>query len=240
METDSTEGGSDAHDSLSATDDEEPMLLAALNCSYSELLSRVRQFDFEPTESSSKLLPPEICRRVIEYFIVDFVNTEQVEAVGCSSHDEVHPLSACLSDDETTWWISGERSMPWGRGNEYVELCLGPTLRRLTAVSIKIPPLPQGPLSVSEFHLEAPGSDGEWEACSPVFTLENRTGFQRFPLTEDVDAQLVRVVCLSNHFFSAVARYRDLPQEQRQLFRLNNPRERRRFENVGFFTVKIE
>jgi hypothetical protein len=84
----------------------------------------------------------------------------------------------------------------------------GPRPRRLTAVSIKIPPLPQGPLSVREFSvIEAPSTtattttiDGEttaaWTAVSQVFTVDNRTGFTAgCPIPVDVQT---RLVCLSN------------------------------------------
>jgi hypothetical protein len=225
---------------------EEPLLVASAKCSYSELLALVETLDFASKKECSRgrvcVLPPELAYRVVQCLVIQRVDPEQVETVSCSSHDEAHPLTACLSDDETSWWISGPHSMPQCRGYEYIQLSLGPTpqLRRLTAVSIKIPPLPQGPLSVREFRIESPMTTGattdatdatEWTAVTPVFTVENRTGFQRFVLdtANPVDVHQVRLVCLSNQISSFI--------DGLGVDRFNTTL---RFECVGFFAVRFE
>jgi hypothetical protein len=131
--------------------------------------------------------------------------------------------------------------MPRGRGFEYVELSVGQKLRRLTAVFLKIPPLPQGPLSVREFRIEAPSSnsttaiiDGElteWTAVSQVFTVDNRTGFQRFVLSDPVDLSQMRLVCLSNQ----IDPYVNVEDEV-----VASDHVPRRFECVGFFSLRLE
>jgi hypothetical protein len=210
-------------DSIPADVAEEPLLVATAKCAYHELLGLVEELDFDSKSSPSRVLPPELAFRVLQFLVIQRVDPNLVETIGCSSHDEVHPLEACLSDDETTWWISERHSMPCGRGREYIQLSLGPTLRRLSAVSIKIPPFPQGPLSVREFLIESPTIiDGEWTAVSQNFTVENRTGFQLFVLAEPVDVQQVRLVCLSNQI-SSITQFTTHP-----------------FESVGFFSVRFE
>ena len=123
--------------------EEEPLLVTSAQCSYTEMLALLETLDIGSKILSSvdSVLPPELAKQVLQFLVIERVDSDMVEVVSCSSHDKVHPLAACLSDDETTWWISGENSMPRGRGFEYVQLSVGPKLRRLTAVSLKIPPL---------------------------------------------------------------------------------------------------
>jgi hypothetical protein len=223
---------------------EEPLLVASAKGSYSELLALAETLNFGSSKKESArgricVLPPELAYRVLQFLVIHRVDPDMVEIVSCSSHDKVHPLEACLSDEETTWWISGQHSMPQCRGSEYIQLSLGPTLRRLAAVSIKIPPLPQGPLSVREFRIESPKTtrasttDEEWTAVSQVFTVDNRTGFQRFVLAHSVDVQQVRLVCLSNQIASFI--------EDGFGARHNvNVNAALRFECVGFFSVRFE
>lgn len=206
--------------------------MASAKCSYSELLALLETIEFDVLGSKSNIcLPAELAKQVLQFLVIERVDPEAVEIVGCSSHDKIHPLAACLSEDETTWWISGDQSMPRGRGCEYVQLSVGPILRRLAAVSIKIPPLPQGPLSVREFRIDAPSTStistivdgGEWNAVSQVFTVDNRTGFQRFVLADPVDVHQVRLVCLTN-----------------QIDPFASEQVPRRFECVGFFSVRLD
>jgi hypothetical protein len=225
--------------------EEEPLLVASAKCSYSELLALLETLDFDVGSKYKHVLPPELAKQVIQFLIIQRVDSAMVEVIGCSSHDKVHSLQACLSDDESTWWISGEHSMPRGRGCEYIELSVGQKLRRLKSVSIKIPPLPQGPLSVREFRIEAPvrttttaattATDGElteWTAVSPVFTVDNRTGYQRFMLSDPVlDVSQVRLVCLTNQ----IDPYVNVEDEV-----MASDHVPRRFECVGFFSVRLE
>jgi hypothetical protein len=176
------EGTRSAAVSVAAAVKKEPLLVASAKCSYSELLALVETLDFGSLHKECRVvcvLPPELAYQVLQCLVIQRVDPDMVDIVSCSSHDQVHPLEECLSDDETTWWISAQHSMPWCRGSEYIQLLLGPTLRRLVAVSIKIPPLPQGNLSVREFRIESPTTtmttrittDGEWTAASQVFTV---------------------------------------------------------------------
>jgi hypothetical protein len=238
-ETESEAGGSNHVTSLASSLEEhdEPLMIAATKGSYNELLRVLREIDFDSQGSSSRVLPPELSVRVLEYLVIEPVSATEVQVVGCSSHDGVHPLKACLSDDDTTWWMAAESSMPLGRGNEHVELLMGPTLRRVKAIAIKIPPLPQGPLSVREFRLDAPANNGEWKAISSVFTLDNRLGFQRFLLADEMDAKQVRLVCLSNQISTHIDG--PGPGGMRRRGTAEHPATRR-FETVGFFTVTVE
>jgi hypothetical protein len=219
-----------------AEGEEDPLLVTSAKGSYNEMLALLETLDFGSKGNSvGSVLPPDLAKQVLQFLVIQRVDSDMVEVVGCSSHDKVHPLAACLSDDETTWWISGENTMPRGRGFEYVELSVGPKLRRLTAVSLKIPPLPQGPLSVREFRIESPmetiDGETEWIAVSPVFTVDNRTGFQRFLLPNPADVETVRLVCLSNQ----IDPYVNVEDEV-----LASHHVQRRFECVGFFSLRLE
>ena len=201
----------------------EPLLIASLSdLTYSQL---VYLLEHMPFSTNRQTLHPELCRRVADFFVIQPVQPDQVTVVGCSSSDGVHPVAACLTPDESTWWISGADSMPRGKGREYVEFQLSPQpLVRLNAVSLKIPPLPAGPLSVRDFELQAPDAQGVWTAVSPVFRLQNIAGMQRFELPEKLDLIKVRVVCLSNQLS-------DFYNEQMFGFT---------YQRVGYYTVRFE
>ena len=180
-------------------------------------------------------LPAELCERIAEYFEIQFVDMEHVVATGCSSQQlnadgkPLIPLSACLTEDENTFWISGEGL---DVRSQYVEFSVtgpGSTVCRLRAVSIKIPPLPHGPLSVRDFIVQAgdetTATDDDWESLTPVLTAANRTGWQRFVL-ESVDVRYVRILCLTNQLGAFGASIGDAAL--------------RRNEKVGFYSIKFE
>mmetsp|Transcript_10549 Transcript_10549/g.21696 ORF Transcript_10549/g.21696 Transcript_10549/m.21696 type:complete len:200 (-) Transcript_10549:7-606(-) len=114
------------------------------------------QSPFSRVASSPRTLPPELCDRVLSFLTVHRVQQDKVRATNCSSHDGIHSLRHTLRDNETTWWLSKTGSMPNGRGKQWVQYLLDESsnLVRVSSVSIKIPPMPQGPLSVREFCLQ--------------------------------------------------------------------------------------
>ena len=222
-----------------AQDNHEPLLIASMSSiSYSELLKTVQEINFSSSSSShANTLHPDLAARVVDFLTIRPVDPDQVQVVGCSSSDGSHPLAACLSLDEDSWWISAADSMPEGKGREYVEFRLSPTLCRVRSVQIKIPPLPAGPLSVRDFVLEAPinkascrQQDGdqeeeEWTAVSPTFRVQNQSGMQRFFLEPPgIDADRIRIVCLSNQlsdFYNG------------RVFGFT-------YQRVGYFTVRFD
>lgn len=209
-------------------------MLVEMKCSYSRLQLHIQKINFNATTNTATAtttksplyLPSELARHVANFLTVERVQKDQVEAVTASSHDKAHKLSDCLQDNETTWWISGFGSMPGGQGEEYVELRLcsqRPILRRLRAVCVRIPPLPMGPLSVREFRVDVSDGKGTWRQLPFQFSVDNRTGMQRFALGE-VDAHSVRIVCLSNQI-SAYLESMESPHSM---------------ERVGFYAVQFE
>ena len=212
--------------------------------------------------ATSRQLTPDLMRKVVSYLVVQPVRHDQVRVIGCSSHDNHHPLASILSPDEDTWWISASNTMNYGRGREYVDFELAPrqgvSSCRLTSISIKIPPLPVGPLSVRQFellrqveHFSAGGDDNASipanrreddnndTATKPVVvtwtpiplvtaTLQNVTGWQQFHLALPVDAKAVRLVCLCNQ----ISRFM---QPDSVLPTLVSP-----FDSVGFFAIRFD
>lgn len=75
-----------------------------------------------------------------------------------------YPISVVLNDREDEWWISRPGSCPGGLGAEWLEFSF-PGLRRVSCVGLMIPPLPYGPLSVREFHLEVE-AEGKWRQAT--------------------------------------------------------------------------
>jgi hypothetical protein len=196
--------------------------------SYDEIFRLIASINFSPRSNRNRqTLPSELVYRVMQYLVIKRVSSEMVRALECSSHDRIYPLQRCLIDDDTSWWLSAMGTMPQGRGRQWVQFALGSTLRRLSTVQIKIPPLPQGPLSVREFLVQAFSIDRGWHQVSPTFVVANRAGWQMFHLTELVDVDEVRIVCLSNQISALI---HDLEANEAML---------RRFESVGFFTIRF-
>ena len=205
------------------------LVLASMKCSFDILHTLIQQINFDPSGASSKhlLLPPELSKHVAKFLTVRNVIHKEVEVVGASSkhRSSSNNLSDCLVDTENNWWISGAETMPAkGKGREYVEfrLCPRNLLRRLTSVHIRIPPLPQGPLSVREFRLEVVGEGGWWQKFPDIHVVDNRSGMQQFYIGINIDASLVRVVCLSNQISQYVE---ELPTS---------------LTSVGFYAVRFE
>ncbi len=170
----------------------QPLVVMEMGCSYAELYWMVERIQ-------SKDLPPEIIHNIASFFTVEAVDSSQIQVVGASSSSGQHPLCEALNESQSSWWISRPGSMPHGRGREYLELqLLSKGICRLQQFSIQIPPLPMGPLSVRRLRLEQKHSDNQWVPFSPIWTVENKTGWQNFTLDPPVDVQFVRVLCLSN------------------------------------------
>jgi hypothetical protein len=217
--------------------------------SYAQLVQTVQGINFDadrrraPSSHPMKL-SVELCERVAQYFVILPVSMEHVVATGCSSQQldaisgntPLMPLAACLTEDETTWWISGEGL---DIRPQYVEFNLTAPVSsvcQLRAVSIKIRPLPYGPLSVRHFVLQTDADDDDMSTAisSRQYIVANRTGFQRFALDQPADVASVRVVCLSNQIrpFSWASAWADAALVQHQ--------QQQQQQQVGFNSVKFE
>lgn len=164
---------------------------------------------------SPLILPDELIRCVLQFFVVKRAQKSEIVASRASSMDMTSKrfgLSCSLENDDTTWWMSGNGTMPKGYGHEFIQFALNnndTVLRRINSVSVCIPPMPMGPLSVRIFRVDALTEEQEWKQISPIFTVENCSGLQRFDLG-NIDATDVRVVCLSNQVASVYGRNTDL------------------------------
>ena len=109
------------------------------------------------------------------------------------------PLSNVLDDDTQSWWKSECGSMPGGKGEEYIDFRLSDSgsIRQVQSVSVAIPPLPFGRLSVLDFRIDYSIDGKAWLSCDRVMRTRNISGLQRFMLS-DFDAVHVRLACLSN------------------------------------------
>jgi hypothetical protein len=205
----------------------EKLVLATMKTSFSGLRDLIRHIDFAAARSEFKHLPEEICSNVASFLTVQRCVPSDIEAVAASSMDSLFKLEGCLVDDEESWWLSGEGTMPRGRGEAYVEVRLAKdnSLRRIQSVSMSIPPLPAGPLSVREFRVDVSSEQGVWVQLPFVFQVENVRGMQRFSIG-NVDARSIRVVCLSNQISHALLGVLD---------ELNTS-----LEQVGFYAIRVE
>lgn len=258
--------------------EDEPFIVQEMQSSYRELVQLIAHLPMVKQEfpatapdttasafcssSSSSSLPQELIRKIASYFIIERVTHSQVQAIQASSTAGRFPLQEVLRDDDTTWWISSTGSMPKGRGHEYVQFRLGPVLRRLSAISIKIPPLPLGPLSVRTIRLDVLLEEGatsssldmvphheeqqQWKTVSTPshWTVENKTGYQKFELHPPIDAKVIRIVCLTNQMSRFLQNYDDAEEDEEEEEEEGMGRNRHRvlhqFESVGFYSVLFE
>ena len=213
-----------------------PLILRSCPGTYRQLLEMLYTLDFDKKAEQPQVLPSELATRVLSFLVVEPVKRSQVRPVCCSTHDRIHPLFESLTDRETTWWLAEQGSMPKGRGRQYVQYSLSPTLCRLKRVSMKIPPLPQGPLSVREFYLETFRMERGWFRISPNYLVKSQEGWQGFDLPDGgLDVDEVRVVCVSNQ----MAEYlEDLDVTTLQNHGL--AADIQRFASVGFFSIRFE
>ena len=179
-----------------------------------------------PNTKASRIapLPLDVCQRIAYFFVIEPVRMDQVEVISCSSYDGSCNPNDVLSDDENSWWISEPGSMPGGVGSQEIEFLLNNTsnsLRRVQEVCIKIPPMPQGPLSVRTFqilttmasstagskggrgasHRKAEGQsrsndDNDWSLICHNH-VANHAGWQRFSVIPS-DCLRLRLVCMTN------------------------------------------
>jgi hypothetical protein len=138
-------------------------------------------------------------------------------------------------------------------------------LCRLSSVSMKILPLPQGPLSVSEFIVQrfcsktktwynVVDDETQEDAAIPIvdfhqmhamftppsFSVENRTGWQSFQFAQDLDVDEIRIVCLRNQISPSVQGILSNSATTADNDIIPFVRQLSRFENVGFIAVRFE
>jgi len=169
----------------------------------------------------------DIVDRIIGHLKIGIVDMAEVSAVACSSNQgdgtRGKSMHGTLMSEENTWWISkntldddDEDEEEGHHFNEWVQYRMGPVPRRCDFVSMRIPQLPAGPLSVRIFHLEVPSfvrhqkggivSGGYHRASEDFITLDTDE-MQEFRLVPPIESQFLRVVCTenaSNGMFGAI------------------------------------
>lgn len=147
-----------------------------------------------------------IAEIIAECLLVGNVNIDKVCVDGSSSTRGDFPLSEVLTCNQSTWWISAAGSMPGGVGREWIEFSFG-SFCSIKYIGIKIPPLPQGPLSVREFCVMrrridpfgrtlADDCETAWELVSPqIWQTLNTPDVQEFAFEHSIQAERLRLVC---------------------------------------------
>merc|ERR1719440_1919957 len=151
-------------------------------------------------------LPTGIAAAVADLLVTVPVDGADVSVSGCSSSRGDFPLTETLTDNEQTWWISAAGSMPRGVGREWLEFSFT-CVCCVRFIGIKIPPLPHGPLSVREFHIQKRRVDSAglnltddcesaWDMATrlPLQTL-NTARMQEFVFNPAIETNKVRLVC---------------------------------------------
>mmetsp|Transcript_12953 Transcript_12953/g.45994 ORF Transcript_12953/g.45994 Transcript_12953/m.45994 type:complete len:312 (-) Transcript_12953:179-1114(-) len=154
-------------------------------------------------------LQDAMAEQISAYLRIDFLKGTDTSITGCSSYRGDYPIEVALNSKEDEWWISEAGSMPGGVGREFLAFSFGAMPRRVSFVGVRIPPMPSGPLSVRNFHLEVPpqGTNTETAAgldvwCMVPSTSEFRTldngALQEFALVPPLETTAVRLVCTRN------------------------------------------
>lgn len=148
----------------------------------------------------------DVMRVLFEYLIVKPVQHEEIQISAVSStSDKDRPVEGLLSPSESSYWLSGNGTMPNGIGKEWVEFMFG-GIRRVSFVAVRIPALPHGPCSVRNFYLEWIDINDGTVRRSPqqnktkldTFETLNMGTLQVFRIPRPFDADRVRFVCTRN------------------------------------------
>lgn len=171
---------------------------------------------------------PELVDSVISFLKIAQVDPASVVATRASSTGPMGPshCSNTLKPDHDTWWISAPGSCPQGEGREWVEYCLSPTAPvRVDFLTLTIPPMPSGPLSVKVFHLELSNvPDGPWERATDDMHTVNSIAQQEWALCPPIEARFVRIVCTLNAAGSLARKLDSMPDCQLP-------------DSIGFFCI---
>ena len=165
----------------------------------------------DPVTENALTLQPELIDHILGFLAVPRVEMASVFAVACSSIDEQSDrcgLDKVLDPATDNWWISAHNSMEGGKGGEWVAFRLGDphTSYRVERVDLRIPPLPSGPLSVRDWHLETAaageedehGGFGTWTRATATLQTVDSEHLQSFHLEPPIEAAFVRIVCTRN------------------------------------------
>jgi len=151
-----------------------------------------------------------LLNEVLSYVCIERVDSLSVRAVEASSQDgniSNNDISYTLEDRLDRWWISGAGSCPNGKGKEWVSYDLCPNNNSGRSVQVNllrlvIPPLPQGPLSVRKFHLEASdtsaSNEGPWTAATEELTTLDSGDVQEWSIYPPIESRFVRIICREN------------------------------------------
>jgi hypothetical protein len=158
-------------------------------------------------------LPDGLGEQIAMCLAIPAIKPTEVAVVSSSSDRNDFPLNAVVEDDDSKWWISGEGSMPEGKGREHLDFDFGKKARRISFIGIKIPPMPMGPLSVREFYVAvrtrncgeavSGSSSAHWvehqvhNENNPLVTL-NQAEMQEIVLSPPVDTTGIRIVMTRN------------------------------------------
>mmetsp|Transcript_22765 Transcript_22765/g.63216 ORF Transcript_22765/g.63216 Transcript_22765/m.63216 type:complete len:267 (-) Transcript_22765:1895-2695(-) len=155
------------------------------------------------TSICPKTFIPEVLNTVFAPLRIQNVDMSEVKVTSVSSEAEAHPhslytykASCTLEPGTDSCWISrtGHERPEW------IVYCLGEVRRRVDFVSMSIPVMPHGPLSVRHFHLKASdNADGPWVADHRhQFVTLNEEGLQEFAVVPPIEARYLRLVCTEN------------------------------------------
>ena len=150
-------------------------------------------------------LQHDVINHILSHLTISRVSADSVVAISSSSIDDSSPerctLQHALDPSEDNWWISAAGSTPGGVGAEFVTFRLSDDLkpRRIERVRLRIPPMPSGPLSVRDFHLEsASAAEGPWRRATSTLMTMDRAELQEWAVWPPIEASHVRVVCTRN------------------------------------------
>jgi len=143
-------------------------------------------------------LQDDVAGVIAKFLMIKTVRRHDVEVLRSSSTAGVFPLQSVFDPSPTNWWISDAMTMETGFGNEFLEFALSTKtdMRKMKFFSLRIPPTPQGPLSVRKFHFcWAREEEGPWLRHPRNFTTLDVQVLQEFVIDPPIEARFVRLHC---------------------------------------------
>jgi hypothetical protein len=76
-----------------------------------------------------------------------------------------------------------------------------------------------------------------WINATDEFTVENKTGYQRFELSLGIDARSIRMICTTNQTSRFLGQNNEVAGDDNNN---NNNNNNNQFHAVGFYSIKFE
>lgn len=122
------------------------------------------------------------------------INVTAIGSAEPSSMYDFSPKSVLEPGTESCWISSSCGLQPFK--NAWLSFEFAAVIR-LELFAVRIPKLPQGPLSVRRFYLESSMDGKDFEKSSPMLATLNTNNLQHFAISPPIEARFIRMRCIT-------------------------------------------